>query len=358
MKLFQKLLTLVVACTAAATIFTQAGGLPRNLIAADAKWVIYADLERLRASQTGQFLEKRFLTEAYQELGQNMKFDAAALSKRFKSLVAYGNEFKAGGPGPGGLPASVLIIQADKEAQTILTGALAAQVLATDTNSPVKQLQSSPYPLYAIGKDLCAALHPDGVITLGKSRERIEEATEVRAKKRPSLAGAQTFNDFPSTLDGFFLIAAAEGFADQLPFPAQARVLQMSDGARIALDESSDRLKLELSIKGKNAEVVTQIQQVAQGMVALFTMGQPEDADLAELVKSTRVKATEKVVSIGIDFPVNKALARLEESENKEKAPAKVKVKKQKRKARAESADKPAAPASPEKPEAPAAEAK
>ena len=98
--------------------------------------------------------------------------------------------------------------------------------------------------------------------------------------------------------------------------PPQARILQMADGGRVVLGEKADRLCLDLALKGKSKEVVTQIQQVVQGMIALFSLGQPKNKDLSELMQSTKVSTSENVVSVGVEYPVQKALIKLAEQIN------------------------------------------
>lgn len=284
--------------------------LPKELVDADAKWLFFSDFNRLRATQTGSFVEKQFLNEAYEEMSASLKFDVKALASKIQWVLAYGTEFKTGNE--GGLPTGVMIIKADAETQKIVTGLVAAQLLS-DTNSPVKQVQTEPYPLYTIRKDLSAAIQEDGLIVFSKSKEQLDRATEVRQQKRASLGKSSKFSDFPTAPDAFFLMGVAEGFAEGAPVPPQAKVLQMADGARIILDERDERLMLELALKGKTQDVVNQMQQVAQGMIALFSLGEPQDPDLQTLVRSAKVQTKAKVVSIGIEFPVGRALERFKD---------------------------------------------
>jgi uncharacterized membrane protein len=306
--------------------------IPNERISADAKWLIHADLDGFRASQAGQYVQKTMLNEALEGLSGQLKFDVPALMQKFKSVTAYGTDF-AKDP-QANLASAVLIIQTDDEAQKIVEGALAAQLLADEEGKgPLKKLQTEPYPLYNVGKDLYGAILPNGVITLGKSRERIEFAREVLIGKAPSLKGSKSFADFPAAPDALILLGVAEGFNDAMPSLPQAKVLKMADGARIVLGEKQDRIFAEVSLKGKTTEVVGQIQQVLQGLVALASLGQPEDKDLAELVKGIKVTANDKVVSVGVGFPVARALEKLAEHKDHQDRPVK-KTKTAKRKAK------------------------
>ena len=304
--------TLSIAVTGLACFLTfsdlaSASPLPRQRIPADAKWLFHADLVGFRASQIGHYVQTNFLSGPLKEVSSNLKFDAEALLRTVTSVTAYGSDFKKNDP-EASLTTGVLILQTDAETQQIVEGALAAQLLA-NTNSPLKKLQTQPYPLYAVGKDLFGAIQPDGVILLGKSRERIDQATQVLEGKLPSLLGGKAFTDFPATSDSFVFLGVAEGFDQLLELPPQAKVLHMADGLRIVLGENADVLFADLALKSKTQEVVTQIQQVLQGLIALFSLGAPENQDLSELVRSTKVTTADKVVAVGMQFPVAKALA-------------------------------------------------
>ncbi len=288
----------------------QAAMLPKKQIAADAKWLLHVELDDFRASQVGGFVEKRFVTENLAELAKNLKFDVGALLKKVSSVTAYGVDYGRGARDD--LASGVLLIRADAEAQKVLEGFLAAQMLA-NTNSPVKQLQTEPYPLYSVAKDIFAAVHPNHTFIVGKSRGQIDKARAVLLGEGPNLTSSTALADFPTAPDSFFCIAVAEGFSEHAGLPTQAKVLQMTDGARVALGEKADRLFLTLDLKAKTTEVVTQIQQVLQGVLALFSLGEIKDQDVVELVQAIKVSAKDKVVSIGVDYPVAKAITKLEE---------------------------------------------
>jgi len=320
------------ACVLILSGMVSAAPLPRERISAEAKWIIHADLVGLRASQLGGYLQTNFLNEHLKEISSSLKFDAGALAEKVASITAYGSGFKKQDP-HASLSTGVLLIQTDAETQKIVEGALAAQLLAV-TNGPVKKLQVQPYPLYAVGTDLYGAIHPTGIILVGKSRERIDEAAQVLGGKLPSLKDRKEFADFPVSADSYFFLGIAADFNELADIPPEARVLQMADGVRLTLGEKSESLVAELALKSKSTEVVNQIQQVLQGIVALFSLGQPENQDIMELVRNTKVTTLDQFVAVGVKFPVAKALTLIGQMNAPDapapKKPAKTGKKKQK----------------------------
>ncbi len=282
--------------------------LPKHQVAADAKWLVHIDLDDFLNTQVGDLIDKRFLAKPLAELTKNLKFDAHALLKKFSSVTAYGVDYAKNRE--ANLASGILIIRTDAEAQKIVEGLLAAQILA-DTNGPVTKLQTEPYPLYSIAKELFAAVHPGNMFIIGKSRPQVEKARAVLLGQSQNLTSSKALSEYPDAPDSFFCLALAEGFSEHAGLPTQAKVLQMTDGARVVLGEQAGRLFLNLDLKARTTEVVTQIQQVIQGAAALFALGDLANKDVAELVRAIKVTANKKVVSIALDYPVAKAIAKL-----------------------------------------------
>ena len=115
----------------------------------------------------------------------------------------------------------------------------------------------------------------------------------------------------------FFFLGVAEGFSADTVLPPQAKLLQLADGGRVVLGENADQLFLDLALKAKTSEVVTQMQQVIQGLIAMASLGKPDDKDIMQLVQSTKVSATDKVVSVNVEYPVEKALQRIDEQKDR-----------------------------------------
>jgi hypothetical protein len=91
----------------------------------------------------------------------------------------------------------------------------------------------------------------------------------------------------------------------------------LADGGRVVLGENADQLFVNLALKAKTSEVVTQMQQVIQGLIAMASLGKPDDKDVMQLVQSTKVSATDKVVSVSVEYPVDKAIQRIDEQKSK-----------------------------------------
>ena len=305
----------------------QAAPLQKTQVAEGAKWVVHLDWERFRGTQIGGFLKTNIIAKALEDSKESMPIDVNALLDKVISLTAYGTDFKTQPANDG-----VLILKTDAKGQEIVEGLLAAQLLA-NTNGPLKQLQTKPYPLYSMQDQVFGSIQPSHTILLSKSREQLDRAREVLSGKAPNLSRDRNFSDFTKGPEGYFFLGVAEGFNENAAMPPQAKVLQMAEGGRIMLGEKEEQLWLELGLKAKTKEVVTQIQQVVQGMVALFSLGQPENKELSELVAGVKVSTKDHLVFVGVEYPVAKALKKLnDEIEAKSKPTAQKPAKKKKKK--------------------------
>ena len=285
----------------------QAGSLKKEQIPADAKWLLHLDGDNLRGTKVGDYLFNQVLGQQIAGASEQMHFDFSNLLQKVSSLTAYGTDFKKGPEANG-----VLLINSDIDTQKALQGLLAAQLLA-NTNGPVKKVEQDSRTLYSIANEIFLTVEKDQPVIVSKSRSEIERVHEVLGGKGPSVAANKTFSGYPTVSNSFFFIGVAEGFSDPNIIPPQAKALQMADGGRLALGETAGQLSLNLNLRGKSAEVTKQIQQVLEGMVALISLGQPENEELMQLARSTKVSSTPEMVTLMMEFPVAKALAMLGE---------------------------------------------
>src|SRR3954466_13663615 len=79
----------------------QADALNRQHIAADAKWLVHIDLDKLRQTALGEALMKQFVDPHIAEVGSQFKVNATNILQRVASLTAYGSDFKQGADSTG-----------------------------------------------------------------------------------------------------------------------------------------------------------------------------------------------------------------------------------------------------------------
>jgi hypothetical protein len=310
MKRIAQILMAALALTTTAV----AGSLNNEQIGADAKWVLYLDIDGFRATRVGDYFIKEVIgkkiAHAQDELKQHLNFDLD-LSK-ISSVTVYGTDYQQ--------PKSnaVLLIKTSLNVQGLVDAAMLLSANA-DTNqpAPIKRIEKDGVTIYLVHNAVCLSIQPENLVVVSQSPEATAKAVAVLTGKSASLASSSTFTEFPEMKKAFFFLGMAEGFSSDAALPPQAKILQMADGGCLVLGEKADQLFLNLALKAKTAEVVTQMQQVIQGLIALATLGQPDNKDLMELTQSVKVSTTDKVVSVSAEYPVDKAIEKLSEQKAK-----------------------------------------
>lgn len=310
MKLTPSSLCLWIASSIAATLPGWTGPLQRGYVAADAKWVLHLDLDAFRTTQIGGAIllgkAQRDIDKARADLKTYLDFDLDWT--QIHSLTAYGTAFEPHPPREG-----VLLVQTDLDVQKALETAIAKQTEADVETHNVKRVEDNGVPMYNIRDEVFAALPPGKPIVLAKTAESARKGLAVLNAQTPTLAGSSAFNDFPPVPPSFVFLGMAQGFADQAPLPPQAKVLQMTESGSLVLGETGNQVFVTVSLKPKSADVARQMQQVLQGLLALAALGQVENQDLQQLVQGTRVDATDRLVTVQIQIPIQAVLQKIEE---------------------------------------------
>jgi len=296
----------------------QAGSIPKEEISTDAKWLLHLDAAQFRASKVGGYILTEILEEQLrrpvEELKKNLKLDLDLdkILGGINSITIYGTDYQSP------QDHAVLLIRTSPEIEKILVGLLAGMVLA-GTNGPVAvtQTQEGGVTFYAVPNAAYCAVLPGKVMAVGRSREITEKAAKVLAGKAPALTSGAAFGGFGDMKEAFFFLGVAEGFNAGNGLPPQAKLLQVADAGRIALGEDSGQVFLSLALRGKTPEVVTQMQEVMQGILAIGALSRPQDKDVAQLLQSIKVSTADRIVNVRVDYPVERAIAQLAQGRDK-----------------------------------------
>jgi hypothetical protein len=289
-----------------------AGSIPTQEIPADAKWLLHLDAGQFRASKVGgyfitEMLEKQ-LSRPMQELQTKFKLDVnlEKIIGGINSITIYGTDYQSA------QDHAVLLIRTSPEIEKILVGFLAGMALA-GTNAPVQvtQSQEGNVSFYDIKNAAYCAVLPGKVIAVGRSREITEKAAKVLAGQAPALTSGAAFGGFGDTKEAFFFLGVAEGFNAGNGLPPQAKLLQVADAGRVAVGEDAKQLFLNLALRGKTPEAVMQMQQVMQGILAIGSLSQPQDKDVAQLLQSVKVSTTDNFVNVHVEYPADRAIEQL-----------------------------------------------
>lgn len=317
MKYVGQILTLILPLA-----LTSAGSpIQKEQIAADAKWLVHLDVDKLRSTTVGDYVIKQVLNTKLGALTRQFDFDLDW--NKVNSLTAYGSAFQSKSSFDG-----VVLIKTELDLRKPLDAAI-EQTLQENGNKrpPIQKTQEGQVTTYSLKDNIFASFQSGRPVIVGKSLDSIRKAGEVLSGTSANLASTKTFSEFPKSQKSFFLLGAVKAFNPNPGFPDQggdgetlnpkAKILKLADSGRVVLGEDANQLFLDLSLKAKSAEVVTQIQQVIQGMIALASLSQLDNQDLQQLAESAKVSSAGTIVSLKLGYPADQAVLLLSSNLNR-----------------------------------------
>ena len=283
---------------------------------ADSQWVIYADMNGLRASKMGKELIAQAETAQFDPGGIKIHVDVQKLLATVGTITAYGSNFDRRPEQVNG----TLIIQGTPEMRTIVRGLLTeATVSSPDRVSELKKL---PFEAYAIssgapaaaagGSDLAAgrvviAFPPEPIVLISKSEAQLLRAHEVFAGRSRSLAqvSSSPLKSLVANPQGTFLFAAAViPSADKLPQDdgPHARILQMARSGSLAVGETGENTFAHVMLVSSSAEMAEKLGRILDGMAAMMSLAESNDQALNEFLKSAAVVRDDNTVALDLSY--------------------------------------------------------
>lgn len=296
-------IALSAGCIVAAALTTNAGPLRRPDIGADALWVAHLDVDGMRPTAVGQFIESEMVKpEAQAKLAAFQALFSFDLRTQLHAVSLYGIS-KA--PEDG-----LLILYADFEPERLVTLARAA-----------KDAQNSSHGQHTIYSWLDEKKHKHGTaqriyaaiagsrVIFGQSADRVAQALDVVDGASPSLATTTAFAPLGTPGDTSFLEAAAR----RLDLPGSdphAAILKLSQSVRLQVAEAEKQLAATLTLQANDEEVAGHIYSIAQGLVALMKL-QKEKPESVRFAEALSLKQDGSQVVVSMVLPDNDAVAML-----------------------------------------------
>ena len=289
-----------------------ASPLQREEVAADAKWVLHCDVDKFRSTPAGESLVK----EAADKLLEHQKAifkDEPSLDidfSKLRSVTVYGDYSGSN---------HVVLFKSDLDVGKILESGLALAAKHKGLTSwPFEKAMRDGIVTYTFPDHVSIWIRPDKTTIFSKSSDSTELANAVIEGRAANLTSRNTFGDFPAVQKAFFFFGAAEGFnaSEELNAEAakdgknnpKAKILKMTESGRAVIGQDGEQVFLNVSLKAKTSEIVTQMQQVMQGMIALASLAQSENEDIQQLAESAKVTTSGNTVNLSLSFPADKAL--------------------------------------------------
>lgn len=312
MKTFTRYLVLVIATVPA--LFAATSGYNPAVVAADARWVVYVNLDGLRSSTVGKELVSAIEKIQAANTGGIIGLDIHKVLTTVGSVTAYGTNLSKD-------PAAIdgaLIAQGTNDLRKIAESILLQGMLAEP--NVFAEEKDLPFPAYSLrdhhdksGKTkVFIAFPPEPIVIASKSTAQLLKAREVFRGNAPSLAkgGDPTFTRLASKADGAYFFSASvvptESFFPQNA--PQARMLQLVNAGSFSLGESGPDTFAHAELLASSDQSADRLSKILQGMTSMISLAESNDRQLSEFLNSTGVTREKDRVTLHLAYPSERLL--------------------------------------------------
>lgn len=290
-----------------------------HIVAADAQWVLYADVNALRNSVLG----REFIATVQRQMPvppptAGMEFDLQRLLSTIGNVTAYGTNFSHDPK----LIDGALLVEGTGELRRIAEGWL-AQASLTKPNE-VTETTEMPFPGYVVGRELFIGFPPEPVILLGKSAAHLVKARDVFRGNALTLAQASSspLSQLVTKAGNAYGLAASvlppEGIGGTGP---QARILQLIGTGIATLGESNQRTVAHADLIAKSDSNAEKLLKIMQGLTAMASLTETNDRNIAEFLQSAVVERRERTVSVDVSYASDRLVQMLQTATQQKPAP-------------------------------------
>lgn len=284
------------------------------VVAADALWVVHADLAALREGTVGKELVAALEKAQSQATGGMVGIDIAKVLTTVGSLTAYGTNLSKEPTAIDG----ALVVQGTEDLRKIVESALLQGTLAQP--EAFRETKELPFPAYAIAEprkagaaganpalQVIVAFPPEPVILVSKSSQQLLKAHAVFRGSAPSMAAVRNspLGRLTANGEGAYLFAASVVPSESvLPQgAAQARMLQLASVGSMAIGERGADMFAHADLVASSEENAEKLMKIIEGMTGILSLAESNDRQLAEFLKSRMVTRENQTVSLRLSYP-------------------------------------------------------
>jgi len=293
--------------------------------AADSKWIVYADLNALRASAIGKELITLGEKQQFQMNDGKIRVDIEKVLATVGSITAYGSNFSKD---PALIDGS-LIAQGTPDLKKIAVGLLAQATVSTPDK--VTEVKDLPFETYAVagakGSDkgqVFIGFPPENIVLVSKSKAQLLRAREVFTGRAPSLAkdASSPLSALVPNAAGATLFSASLVPPDQMILgdAPQARLLRMAHSGSFALGDDGSKTFAHVELLASSDDMADKLMKILQGMTAMMSLASTNDQQLNDFLNSAAVTRKGDTVSLALSYS-SASVAQMIESAFKTQGP-------------------------------------
>jgi hypothetical protein len=282
-------------CLVMGAMAVSAAPLQRADVAASASWVVHLDVDGLRPTSIGQFIQGQLdQPEAANKLAAFQTIFGVDPRTQLHGLTLYGT-------GTNG----VLVVYADFDAERLATLAKGANdyesakhnghVIRSWIDDNQKKKHGGAGRTYG-------AIQGKRVI-FGKEESMVAQALDVLDGSTPNLSGSSNFSQLGASGDTSILEGAARDI--QLPdMGPQAEILKKSRLVLLQLGQQQKKIQGTLTLEANDEETATKISAIGQGLLALLQF-QQQNPGAVKIAQALKVHQDGATVTASLSLPAD-----------------------------------------------------
>ncbi|MBE2216084.1 MAG: hypothetical protein IAE82_19580 [Opitutaceae bacterium] len=279
------------------------------VVPAEAQWVLYADLNTLRASALGTELMAMVPKVDLDSKELPLKVNLPKLLESIGSATAYGTNFSEDPEKMDG----AIVVRGTEDLRKIVQAFLLAGAADDSGKSELEitEIKDLGIEAYQVEKELVVALPPGDAILVGKSRESLAAARGLLASDKGSMARAKNAvlaPLIPKSAQTYLLAASVvpQGHGMLDGNGPETRILQMARAASVAVGEDGAMTTARIQIDATSADMADKLVKILQGAVAMLSFAETDDEALAAFLRSVTVEKTESGALLNLAYPTDR----------------------------------------------------
>ncbi len=276
------------------------------IVSADARWVVYSDLNTLRETLLGKELIAMAEKAQMQTPGGNIGLDWHKLLGTIGSVTGYGTNFS---PDPQQVDGT-LLVKGTPDLRKIVESLLLQGNLAHPEN--VVEVTDLPFSAYALrsasnNMEVIVAFPPEPVLLVSKSRAQLLKARDVYRGQAPSLAknaGSELAKFIPGAAGAYIFSASVAPPESMLPAAAapQARIFRMANAGSFAIGERGANTVAHAELVASSGQMAEKLMKILQGITAVMSLAETNDKQLADFLNSASVGRKNDIVTLDLAY--------------------------------------------------------
>ncbi|AQQ70609.1 hypothetical protein SMSP2_00963 [Limihaloglobus sulfuriphilus] len=285
---------LFIVCSLLTCVLCISAPLEKNHVPADSRWVVHADLERLRGSEIWSLAINEFSEKHQKKIDAITKAIGSDPTTDFTGITVYGLDEEQEN--------AVALIYARYNKEKLIS--------ILEENEKYNQGAYRDYTLYHWLDDKTDHIKTgifalDDLIVISDSQKQVEDFIDLLHNEKDSLEtiSAAPLAILASKTENPILLVAAVELSTISRGKTNRAIAQNSKQMLMTLNETDQNVYLDIALEANSLPAAEQIKEVVSGIKSFINLRHSQNPDVISLLEKTQVQLVGELVTIRFDYP-------------------------------------------------------